>query len=1319
MPFFAVSCVEDLVDPDMDLDQNEKVTITLHSGAATKTMLVDDKSVIWEDGDIVDINNNLYPVRLDVDDPSIAYVDNVLAADTYYAHCSSLWFYYEENGVLFQIPPVQDYRKGSFAPFTNQMIAYSTSTDLHFYNAASILKLGIKGNGEIVKSITVSSNGNEPMSGYYLASFEDFENLKEYNGLQTDALYRKNTYVQLDVNGRMQLGGTPEYAYFVVPAQTYASGITVTVTDMEGRVCHQSTSKSITTHRSGILPMSDFTFKASEALAITNASSGTANVEYTVTSAPGQKVSTAVVLKTMWDRYMADYGPGYESAAATAIVNSCGSTFIMPDSGSFPINFIETCNYNGYWIPITAGTDYMVIASYANGPSIGAVTYQDCKTADASERSPEISVEATASANDIQLNVFVSGDAAGIVNVSDTKAVIDELTYSGMSIADIAKLWGAVISGEELDPAKSETGLSLSIPNRTPDTEYSFLFIVVSENGAYSELRVDVKTSNAFGVDDNWVLYSDAAVMDCGLLNAFGEGSLYLDSLVVEKHGDCDIFRILDLNEAINEEKNPYSPFFDVFEETQYFYIDARDVSAVVLPYDCNFMYMSGGPVNFFSTAEIADGFSYGSYDQSSGTIHLGSLAMMYQGDGPYLADDTSVLYLGEAPERPVDMDGWGIVGDLNGWGYAQDGSTVPDIPMEADAAGEYLVAYNVSFPHGYFKLRQYGQWTEESGNVGLYQIRGMLEVDHVYDVVDSWYYAVDMYVAAGTYDVWFDPANLKIYVMTPGRSISEAVAGTPGEIPVVPEPSHTWYLVGEFNNWVTADEAYKLTETGNYHVFKGLTLSDYTALKFNVGSWDVNRGGYFTEVNAGFEAFQDGPDIVVPAGTYDVYMSLDASVVYFMEAGKAPADVYVPMQIAEAHGVAPESYVFTTGYVAAQYSRGFLLTDGTDNILVYETDASLSGYSVGTSVYVYGQVYSYGGMNQIQYTTVVPTGSTEAYTAPTPVVYTASNIAELTGKTTPSYIQYDGILSVSGSYYNVAIEGSSIVGSVSYPVKQFKDILDANVGAKIRVTGYHVGTTGGGVYVNTMVDNIEILEEASTEVIIVEATVAEFLAAAEDNTWYKLTGTISNVANTTYGNFDLVDETGTVYVYGLTATQVTANDKSFSSLGLKAGDTVTLIGKRASYNGSPQVGGPAYYVSHVPGADEPVAPGTLSYELGANAYDDGIAVVNGTEYPTIKIGTSKNPGSFTVNVPAGTRVISFYAVAWKGQTGVTVDITTEDGVAFSIPINANDGATSLPPYTITATDADRYAIECNNASDMKVTVTSAKRVVFWGFSVE
>lgn len=89
--------------------------------------------------------------------------------------------------------------------------------------------------------------------------------------------------------------------------------------------------------------------------------------------------------------------------------------------------------------------------------------------------------------------------------------------------------------------------------------------------------------------------------------------------------------------------------------------------------------------------------------------------------------------------------------------------------------------------------------------------------------------------------------------------------------------------------------------------------------------------------------------------------------------------------------------------------------------------------------------------------------------------------------------------------------------------------------------------------------------------------TVEEFLAAKVDNNqYYKLTGTVQNIKNTTYGNFDLVDESGTIYVYGL-LTGWNGLSKQFASLNLKEGDKITILGTRADFNGTAQVGNGAF----------------------------------------------------------------------------------------------------------------------------------------------
>ena len=84
----------------------------------------------------------------------------------------------------------------------------------------------------------------------------------------------------------------------------------------------------------------------------------------------------------------------------------------------------------------------------------------------------------------------------------------------------------------------------------------------------------------------------------------------------------------------------------------------------------------------------------------------------------------------------------------------------------------------------------------------------------------------------------------------------------------------------------------------------------------------------------------------------------------------------------------------------------------------------------------------------------------------------------------------------------------------------------------------------------------------------IVAATVVEFLEAPVGDTQYRITGVITSVANPSYGNVYIRDWSGETYVYGIGAKG------DFEAAGLKAGDVVTLVGKRGEYKGDPQMTG-------------------------------------------------------------------------------------------------------------------------------------------------
>lgn len=121
------------------------------------------------------------------------------------------------------------------------------------------------------------------------------------------------------------------------------------------------------------------------------------------------------------------------------------------------------------------------------------------------------------------------------------------------------------------------------------------------------------------------------------------------------------------------------------------------------------------------------------------------------------------------------------------------------------------------------------------------------------------------------------------------------------------------------------------------------------------------------------------------------------------------------------------------------------------------------------------------------------------------------------------------------------------------------------------------------------------------------EVTIEEFLNAPESSdVWYQLTGEIESIEDEEYGDFTISDETGSVYIYGMTKRKLSANDKSFSQLGLNVGDVVTLATRRTSYNGKPQGGGnpdPAYYISHK--AKDSTSNDDVGDEDGDNNNDD------------------------------------------------------------------------------------------------------------------
>lgn len=251
---------------------------------------------------------------------------------------------------------------------------------------------------------------------------------------------------------------------------------------------------------------------------------------------------------------------------------------------------------------------------------------------------------------------------------------------------------------------------------------------------------------------------------------------------------------------------------------------------------------------------------------------------------------------------------------------------------------------------------------------------------------------------------------------------------------------------------------------------------------------------------------------------------------------------------------------------------------------------------------------------------------------------------------------------------------------------------VDAATGAVTLVAAGETTITAAAEETETLQDGsasyvLTVSAAAVEPVGPLTVTVAEFLAAeVSDTQEYQLTGVMSGTYNTTYGNFYLEDATAKVLVYGLTATKQTSNDKSFATLGLRDGDTVTLIGKRAVYvNPSTQaethqVGGPAYYVSHVaapymelPAASVSVAAETTTYTIEVQS--------NVSWTATASAGVTLNPASGNGNASV---VMTFAANTTDATATHTVTFVAE-GVEKTFTLVQKAVVTSGAPVSYTA----------------------------------
>lgn len=229
----------------------------------------------------------------------------------------------------------------------------------------------------------------------------------------------------------------------------------------------------------------------------------------------------------------------------------------------------------------------------------------------------------------------------------------------------------------------------------------------------------------------------------------------------------------------------------------------------------------------------------------------------------------------------------WGIVGDFTEWGKNAD------VVMYNTWHTENLyVAYNVEIASGAFKIRANNKW-DDNKNYGL-EVAGSIYADKYYAVKSAGDSKDATLMAYGTYDVYFDLANKRVALMTPGKAYAEAVDGGQPIVVVAGLKDHAWGVAGSFQGW-DAPTAVEAVVEGDWAVVKNVTLAANDEFKFVADkAWTLSYGSA-CDVNVGetYTSYSGGNNMkfVGEPGAYNLYFSLIDAKFHMEEYVEAPAE--------------------------------------------------------------------------------------------------------------------------------------------------------------------------------------------------------------------------------------------------------------------------------------------------------------------------------------------------------------------------------------------------------------------------------------------
>ena len=259
-------------------------------------------------------------------------------------------------------------------------------------------------------------------------------------------------------------------------------------------------------------------------------------------------------------------------------------------------------------------------------------------------------------------------------------------------------------------------------------------------------------------------------------------------------------------------------------------------------------------------------------------------------------------------------------------------------------------------------------------------------------------------------------------------------------------------------------------------------------------------------------------------------------------------------------------------GTVVAINARSFIISDGTNGILVFKGGSWACDVEIGEVLELRGETTKYptslteGVGVQFGQDAVYTRVSTGTYTYPAAKELKAADVENYAKEKIikPEYVKLTGKLSVSDKgdgkvYYNLVIDGTKIKGSLAYPTNG--EELKALDGKNVEVYGYIVYGTGSTSVNFLNIVSTEVKEVGGGSVVEPDPETKKIsdILAAEDGS-YTAEGTVI----ATYARGFLIDDTtGKILVF---------LGQEFDG-SIKVGDTVKVQGSTSVYGLMKQFG--------------------------------------------------------------------------------------------------------------------------------------------------